>query len=282
MLRFDVPRWDGTPLPDGTLLVHCEQGLGDTMQFVRFVPLARKRCGRLILAAQPKLIPLLAHSGFTDLVSNTCRLPPFDAHVPLLSLPYLFGADEASIPRDIPYLAVPPARIAQWGGRLRPHAGFSIGIAWQGHRKFHGDRLRSIPLECYAPLAAVPGVRLVSLQKGDGVEQTEALAGRFELLDLRPQYDDEEGAFVNAAAVMHHLDLVVSADTAVAHLAGALGVPVWVALPAAADWRWMLARADSPWYATMRLFRQGSAGDWQSVFRKMAQELAALIGQRAR
>ena len=282
MLRLAEPPWDGSPLTDGTLLVHCEQGLGDTMQFIRFVPVIRPRCGRLIIAAQAALIPLLAHAGFTDLIPHAGPLPPYDAQVPLMSLPRLLAADEPTIPREVPYLDVAPSIVEKWRQSLAGHDGLSVGIAWQGHRGFHGDALRSIPLESFAPLAAVEGVRLVSLQKRDGVEQLAEVAERFAVVDLGPELDEQSGAFVDTAAVMKNLDLVVTSDTAIAHLAGALGVPVWVALGVGPDWRWMRKRADSPWYPTMRLFRQSAPGDWQAVFTEIAEEIRALICRRAR
>jgi hypothetical protein len=180
--------------------------------------------------------------------------------MPLLSLPLLFGTDLNSIPADVPYLHPDPALVERWQIRLAALPGFKVGIAWQGSGKNRTDHLRSIPLEAFAPLARVEGVRLVSLQKGAGSEQVRAVDGRFAVAEL-PGLDESGGAFVDTAAVLASLDLVVCCDTALGHLAGALGVPCWLALMAVPDWRWLLGRDDSPWYPRCRLFRQDRPGD---------------------
>ncbi len=269
------PWWDGGPLAGRTLLVHCEQGLGDTLQFIRYLKLVRERAGdgKIIVAAQGPLLPLLAQSGFSNLVSREQPLPPFDVHVPLMSLPMLFKTEIETIPREIPYLAVDPVRVVHWHDALTKYQGIKVGIAWQGRKTYRDDRRRSIPLLSFAPLADVSGVQLVSLQKGPGVEQVEAVAGRFEVRQLGDAFDSAGGAFMDAAAVMKNLDLVVTSDTAIAHLAGALGVRAWVALSRAPDWRWMLDREDSPWYPGMRLFRQSRQDQWSDVFQRIAGEL---------
>jgi hypothetical protein len=192
----------------------------------------------------------------------------------LLSLPFLLGTTADTIPAEIPYLAADPSLVAKWRAELAAHKGHKIGIAWQGSRYHPEDGLRSFPLAHYEPLALLPGVCLVTLQVGPGSEQAAALAGRFEVLDLNQRLDSAGGIFLEMAAVMRNLDLVITCDTAVAHLAGALGVPTWVALPFAPDWRWQLEREDSPWYPTIRLFRQSKPGDWQGVFERMAQSLS--------
>src|SRR5262249_53346594 len=166
-----------------------------------------------------------------------------------------------------------PSLIAQWRHQLRPIRGFKIGIAWQGNPQHRRDRFRSIPLLQFAPLARLDGVQLLSLQKGPGSEQLHQVPDRFPVTDLGSRLDD----FLDTAAVMMNLDLVVTADTATAHLAGALGVAVWVALPFAPDWRWLLQREDSPWYPTLRLFRQARPGDWDDVFERTASELRKLV-----
>lgn len=275
--RFPQPLWDGSALADRTLLIHCEQGLGDTMQFIRYAKLAEQRGGKIIVASQRELIPLLTRSGFTGLVNRNEPLPAFDVHAPLMSLPYIFRTVEHSVPRDVPYLAVDDERTAKWRERLGQYPGLRVGIAWQGRQQFRGDRLRSIPLAQFAPLARVANVRLLSLQKGFGSEQLAALAGRFEVIDLARDLDNSGEPFLDTAAVMKSLDLVVTSDTATAHLAGALGVRVWVALARAPDWRWMRDRTDSPWYPSMRLFRQQELGDWQRVFEAMAAELEQIV-----
>jgi tetratricopeptide (TPR) repeat protein len=273
--RFDQPQWSGEPLNGRTLLVHCEQGLGDTLQFIRYVQLLGQRDGRVIVGVQPELMPLLAASGFTGMVSLEEPLPPFDLQVPLMSLPLVFRTRANSIPCDVPYLAADPARVERWREKLRHYSGLKVGIVWQGRPTFRGDRLRSVPLSCFAPLV-VPDVHLFSLQKGAGSEQLAAHGESLGVIDLAEQLDNEGGAFMDTAAVMQQLDMVITSDTAAAHLAGALGVKVWVALSAAPEWRWMMRRDDSPWYPTMRLFRQRRPVEWTDVFKRMAAELQRL------
>ena len=260
---FQPPLWDGSSLDGRTILVHAEQGLGDTLQFIRYVPSLHQRGGRVILMCQPPLVRLLTRSpGIERLLAHGDPVPEFDVHTPLLSLPRLLGTTLESVPADVPYLDAEPQLVEAWRHRLGSYPGFKVGIVWQGNPKFRLDRLRSAPLTEFAPLARVPGVHLFSLQKGPGAEQLAPLTDRFPVTDLGSNLDD----FVDAAAVLKNLDLVISVDTAIAHLAGALGIPVWVALPFAPDWRWLMGREDSPWYPTMRLFRQDRAGDWAGVF----------------
>ena len=277
-LQFSQPRWDGSPLADRTLLIHCEQGLGDTFQFVRYLKLVAQRARKIVVACEPQLIPLLSTSGVPGLVDRKGPLPPFDVHAPLMSLPLISGTTVDTIPRDMPYLAVDEGRIAKWRRELSRYEGLKVGIAWQGAKSFARDRTRSVPLEQFAPLAKVHGVYLFSLQKGQGSEQLATLADRFHVIDLAHDLDPAGEAFLDTAAVMRCLDLVVTSDSAPAHLAGALGVKVWVALARVPEWRWMLERADSPWYPTMRLFRQRQSGDWPAVFATMTDELAKLAG----
>jgi hypothetical protein len=201
-------------------------------------------------------------------------LPPFDVHAPLLSLPQLFQTGLASIPAEVPYLRADPGLVEHWEHELTQWPGLRIGIAWQGNPRSADDPSRSLPLACFEPLARVPGVRLISLQKGPGCEQIDRLAGRFPVTDLSPRLDEASGPFRDTVAVMKNLDLVVTSDTVIAHLAGALAVPVWVALPFVPEWRWLLDREDSPWYPTMRLFRQTKQGNWREVFEGIAYELS--------
>jgi hypothetical protein len=202
------------------------------------------------------------------------ELPPFDVHLPLLSLPFVFGTTLATIPAQVPYLELDSELIGFWNRELSYIRGFKVGINWQGNPKYRGDRHRSIPLAHFAALAAVPDVRLINLQKGFGTEQLKD--ARFSVTALGGQVDEARGAFMDTAAVMKNLDLVVTSDTALAHLAGALGVPVWLALPYAPDWRWLLNREDSPWYPNMRLFRQATVSEWEPVFGRMAERLAVV------
>jgi Flp pilus assembly protein TadD len=272
--EFGKPRWDGTPLEGRTILLHAEQGLGDTLQFIRYAPLVRQRGGVVLVEAPPRLLPLLQRCpGIDRLVARGALLPAFDVEAPLLSLPGLLGTTAATVPAPIPYLSADPERRARWGAELRALPGFKVGIAWQGSRTYRGDPQRSIPLRHLEPLTRLPGVRLVSLQKGHGSEQLAAVAAAWGVVDLGPRLDEGTGAFEDTAAVMTQLDLVVSSDTSVVHLAGALGTSVWLALPLACDWRWGLAGESTPWYPTMCVFRQRRAGDWEEVFTRMAAEL---------
>jgi tetratricopeptide (TPR) repeat protein len=274
------PFWNGSPLAGKTIYVHAEQGLGDTIQFLRYLPKVKNLGAKVIFACPEPLIPLVSHcAGFDRVIPLGPEMPECDEHTPLMNLPRIFGTTLASIPAQIPYVHADPALADHWRRELAGYPGRKIGIAWQGSPKNLHDALRSLPLRCFAPVARVPGVHLLSLQKGPGSEQIAALSGQFELTDLGSRLDTA-GAFVDTAAVMMNLDLVITSDTAVAHLAGALGRPVWVALSYAPDWRWMLQREDSPWYPTMRLFRQTAVGRWDDVFGRMAAELSMLPATR--
>ena len=263
------PRWRGEPLAGRTLVIHAEQGLGDTIQFCRF-PFPSG--GRVVFEVQPRIARLLGSlANPPDIVRAGDPLPPFDLSCPLMSLPAILGTTEQTIPAAIPYLSAEPAAVARWAERIGRH-GFRVGIAWQGNPSRREDTGRSIPLEQFLPLASVPGVRLISLQKDAGAEQH---ASAMPVETLGDDFDSGPDGFIDTAAVMMNLDLVISSDTAIPHLAGALGVPVWVALRAVPDWRWMLERTDSPWYPTMRLFRQAARDDWAPVFAAIKNALAA-------
>jgi Flp pilus assembly protein TadD len=277
--RFTQPQWHGQPLGDATLLVHGEQGLGDTLQFIRCVPLLRQRCRRVIVEVQAPLAALLRASGY-DVLAAGELLPPFDAHLPLLSAPGVLGIRLDNIPATVPYLAADRALVDSWRQRLAGWGGLRVGIGWQGRPTYREDRQRSIPLAQFAPLAQVPGVTLLSLQKGPGIEQIPLVQTQFSVVDLGSAADVATGPFLDTAAIVQNLDLVVTSDTALAHLAGGLGVPVWLGLGFAPDWRWLTGRANSPWYPTMRLFRQPAPGDWPSVFRAMAGALTDWINSR--
>jgi tetratricopeptide (TPR) repeat protein len=269
------PRWDGSPLAGRTILLYAEQGLGDTLHFVRYAPFVKTRGGRVIVQCQGALIPLLSRTGGIDeLAAWGAPSPASDVWLPLMSVPAVMGTTLATIPAEIPYLFADPALVEHWRRQLAAIGGLRVGIAWQGSPRHAWDRHRSVPLAAFAPLARVPGVRLISLQKGPGAEQLQAAGGSSiigfgELLD-------RAGAFTDTAAILKNLDLVVTVDSAIAHLAGGLGVPVWLALHHTPDWRWLLDRADSPWYPTARLFRQPSPGAWAPVFDEIAAALPAL------
>jgi tetratricopeptide (TPR) repeat protein len=273
------PLWDGSPLAGKTILLHDEQGLGDTLQFIRYAALVKERGGAVQVACALSLVPLLKTcSGVNGISAKGSPLPPFDVQAPLLSLPGIFGTSLGKVPARVPYLFADARLIERWRQELNGFRGFRIGIAWQGNPKYPSDRFRSIALAHFAPLACLEGVRLINLQKGPGTEQLRAAADRVPVTDLGSRLDETSGAFLDTAAVMMILDLVICSDSAIAHLAGALGVPVWVALPYVPDWRWLLKREDSPWYPTMRLFRQGEPGKWQEVFERIAREVKKLLG----
>jgi tetratricopeptide (TPR) repeat protein len=277
--RFEQPRWDGAPLAGRTILLHAEQGLGDTLQFVRYAADVKRGGGTVILECQQVLMKLLRSvAGVDQFVAPGALATGFDVECPLLSLPGVLGLPITELARGA-YLAAEAARLERWREKLADVRGFRVGIAWQGNPEHLFDGQRSVPLARFAPLAAIRGVRLVSLQKGFGSEQ---LAGcGFDVYTLGDELD-ADGAFVDTAAVMKQLDLVIACDTAAAHLAGALGVPVWVALSAHGDWRWFADRADSPWYPTMLLFRQARLDRWDDVFGRIAAALDALVSRQKR
>ena len=271
-----APRWDGGAVDGRTLLLRAEQGLGDTLQFVRFAPVLAARGARIVVEAQTSIDRIVRTCpGIAAVVPRGTPLPPHDLETPIASVPFRLGLTLDSIPGTVPYLAADPALAADAGRRIRRKSTFTVGIAWQGNPIFPQDCHRSMPLRHFAPLAAVAGVRLFSLQKGFGAEQL--AAAPFPVEDLGAALDTVGGAFTDTAAAMLALDLVVVSDSAVAHVAGALGRPVWVVLPLAPDWRWLLDREDTPWYPTMRLFRQRRLGEWDEVFERLAAALGAAV-----
>ncbi len=274
-----APLWRGEDVRAKKVLLYSEQGAGDVIQFVRYAPLVAARGGRVSMVVHGSLRRLFA-ANFPDMdVSDDIGLRTgFDYQAPLMSLPHIFATNtEAAIPRDVPYLTADPERVAKWAARLGGD-GFKVGIGWQGNRDYSADQFRSIPLKHFAPLADVPGVRLISVQAVHGLEQLHDLPARMAVETLGEELTANPDGFREMAAVMANLDLMILSDSAPAHLAGALGRPVWVALHDQPDWRWLSERTDSPWYPTMRLFRQRQAGDWAGVFAKIA---AALAGETA-
>jgi len=269
---FASPRWDGAVRPGMTLLVAAEQGLGDALQFIRFAAPLAARGVRIVVAAPAPLAQLLATvPGVASVAGPDDPVPVHDAHVPLLSLPGLLGIGKADIPSAVPYLAAAPARRAQAAALLARCADrLRVGVAWAGNKAHANDRRRSIPLAALAPLLDAPGVAWFSLQPMQDDAQTDALdaTGALARLPLRGDFD-------GTAGLVAELDLVITVDTSIAHLAGALAKPVWILLPFAADWRWQQDRSDSPWYPTARLFRQPRAGDWDAVIRDVAAALSS-------
>lgn len=273
---FSCPTWGGEDIAGRTILVHAEQGLGDTIMASRLASAVADRGARVVLEVQPALVALLGGlKGIHQVIGRGQPLPPADVEASLFDLAGILGLEAATIPWDGPYLTPDPARAEQWRARLGARPGFKVGLVWQGNPASNADLGRSAPLSTLAPIAAVPGVRLVSLQKGHGSEQLWNFAP---VEEFGPGFDGGPDAFLDTAAAMQSLDLVISVDTAPAHLAGALGRPVWIALKSVPDWRWMLGRDDTPWYPSATLFRQAARGDWPGVFARMAARLSALAG----
>ncbi len=276
--HFNQPTWDGSSLQGKTILVYTEQGLGDSLQFVRYLKLLKKKGATVFLQCQPRLATLLSRCAGIDQICTTqqAELPEFDVQVALLSLPMLLATTVETIPADAAYLFADNHKIAQWKDRLSHFEPLRVGIAWQGKASYFRDNTRSIPLAQFATLTELPNVQLVSLQKGPGAEQLQEFAFPDRILDLSPELDLGPDAFEDTAAVIKNLDLVITSDTSLAHLAGGLGTPTWVALGRIAEWRWLLDRDTSPWYPSMRLFRQPHFGDWPGAFSAIRNALEQL------
>ena len=268
------PPWRGREdIAGKTVLLHAEQGFGDAIQFVRYAPLVAARGARVVLACAEPLRALFetVHGVGSVFIPEQLALT-FDFQAPLMSLPLAFGTTLEDLPSRIPYVRAPGEKAAAWRRRLMAQgAGFKVGFAWSGNPRFGAARLKACPVELLRALTAVPGCVFVSLQTGDAADEAARLAGGDPpIIEAGP----ELGAFDDTAALLSSLDLVISIDTAVAHLAGALGKPVWIMLPYAADWRWLMDREDSPWYPSARLYRQPHPGDWASVVKRLAADLA--------
>ncbi len=272
--NFAQPQWRGEAAAGRTLLIHAEQGLGDTVQFCRYAPLAAKRGLRVILEVQEPLVRLLrCLPGVDRVVGQGEALPPFDLHCPMLSLPLALATATASIPGAAPYLHADPAQVAAWRTRLAAmeNQGLRIGFAWAGNPDLPTDRRRSLAPDRLAPLLDLPGLHVFSLQKGGP-----AAPKAFPLTDFM----GEVGDFADTAALVANLELVIAVDTAVAHLAAALGKPVWLLNRFDSCWRWQAGRRDSPWYPTLRVYRQPRPGDWAPVLTEVARDLRALTDRR--
>jgi hypothetical protein len=269
------PQWDGRPIPDKTLLIHTEQGAGDAIQFARYVPLAAQRCKKLILVCRGDLIPLFATlPGVAQIrEAGTITVAEFDTYLPLLSLPRVFGTTLETIPADIPYLDIQTIRRRKADGLsamlLSRSSAFKVGVVWAGSPTYKNDRQRSCPLREWTPVLRIPEVEFYSLQKGPQREELVQLPADLQVQDLDPHMQD----YGDTARLIDQFDLIITVDTSVAHLTGALGKPVWTLLPYVPDWRWGLEGETTPWYLTMRLFRQTRAGDWAGVFDRVAQAL---------
>ncbi|MCP4329527.1 MAG: tetratricopeptide repeat protein [Alphaproteobacteria bacterium] len=276
---FERPAWDGRRLSGERLLVHTEQGMGDILQLIRYLPMVKERGGRIVFECERELLPLLeGAAGWDEIVAKTFSpdlpYPEHDFHISLLSLPFIFGTTEETIPNAVPYLHPEESRRAAWEKRLSSGP-LRVGLAWAGNPRNPNDRIRSIRLAQFAPLGNIPGVAFYGLQVGEAAAQEPPR--ELELVsfgdDLRP--------FEETAAAMANLDLIITVDTATAHLAGALALPTWTLLSHVPDWRWLLDRPDSPWYPSMRLYRQSAARDWRPVIDRVAADLTALVARRS-
>ena len=266
--RFSQPRWGGEDLNGRRILLYAEQGYGDAIQFVRYAPLVAARGGRVIIGCPAALHTLFGSvAGVERVITQFADLPAIDVQAPLMSLPGIFKTTLASVPARIPYFSVPPELRP---GATRPAGRLRIGLVWAGRPTHRNDRRRSIPFDTMARLLARTDSVWFSLQVGGTGPELGRLVQGGKITDLGAQI----GNFMDTAQAIARLDLVIAVDTAVAHLAGALGKPVWLLLPFEAEWRWLLDRADSPWYPTMRLFRQNRQGDWAEVVARVAAALA--------
>ncbi len=276
--KFSKPQWSGEEIGEKRLLIYCEQGHGDSIQFCRYLPLLKKRVENIIFECRspmlqlmnwlPGDIPLIEKKEGGDEPET-----PFDYQLPLMSLPHIFATELNTVPADVPYLTPDEPLLKRWHNIIN-RDGFKVGLAWAGSPTFSNDHLRSLSLKSLLPLLKVPGITFYSLQKGNTERSRADLPEGIELIDLAPKIDD----FADTAAAISRLDLVISVDTAVAHLAGALAKPVWLFTYTPTEWRWLLDREDCPWYPTMRLFRQKKSMQWQQVIDEMVE---ALQEQRA-
>jgi tetratricopeptide (TPR) repeat protein len=273
---FRQPLWHGESLIGTTILLHAEQGAGDVIQFVRYAPLIRDLGATVVVELPKELMRVLAPIAGPRirLVAKGSPLPHFDVHCPLLSLPGALGCDLGNIPASVPYLTAEPDLVARWRARLDGAPGPRIGLVWAGNPQHANDHNRSFRPLAFKPFWDIPGLRFFLLQKQPRDSDAADLAELGPHVDLGPELQD----FADTAAALSALDLLISADTSIVHLAGALGRPVWTMVPFSPDWRWLLGREDTPWYPTMRLFRQPKRRDWRSAMARVAEELARLRG----
>jgi TPR repeat/Tetratricopeptide repeat len=269
--KFWQPKWDGSDLAGKTILLHSEQGFGDTIQFIRYVPMVAERGGKVILVCPPELRRLLKDfSGVSQLVTWDESLPSFDLHCPLLSLPLAFGTLLETVPNSVPYITPDAREVQRWREKLASDPQrLKVGLVWAGGPHPKG---RSMSLAAFSPLSAIPGVSFYSLQTGDAAKEADNPPDGLKLINDANELKD----FADTAALIANLDLVISIDTAAAHLAGAMAKPVFNLLQFAADFRWLLDRQDSPWYPTMRMFRQSKLGDWDSIIQQVTTALKTL------
>jgi tetratricopeptide (TPR) repeat protein len=274
---FTQPQWDGRPLNGKTILIHAEQGLGDAIQFIRYVPMIAKAGGDIIVECDAKLSHLFSgYEDFTRFIGAGDDLPDFDIHASLLSLPNIFKTTLTTIPSANNYIHINDDLVASWKNKLSTLKNHKIGICWQGSVDNRKDQSRSMPLKYFSDIINIPEVSFISLQKGYGQEKIKDDGHTDAIADFSSEMDTHE-KFIDTSAIIENLNLVIGVDTATIHLAGAMGKPVWVLLPYSPDWRWMLNTKDTPWYPSMRLFRQKEPGDWETVMDEIRVELGKLI-----
>jgi hypothetical protein len=274
--HLGLSNWSGENLAGRTLLIYDEQGLGDAIHFARYVPLAARAGGKVVFAVRPALRRLFSCLEGISLVSVEEELPPFDLHCPLLTLARFYGPSQDVPPPPAPYLTADDGEVARWKARLG--AGPRVGLCWAGNPAYSRDRERSIPLDLLKPLFELQGIRWFNCQRDTRPADQPLLHALGErLAPIARDFHD----FSDTAAALSALDLIISVDTSIIHLAGALGRPAWLMLPAVPDWRWLLGRDDSPWYPSLRLFRQTAPGDWAGVVERVRAELGRVSGVRA-
>ncbi len=276
--RFERPLWEGEDIAGKTLFLHAGSGFGDALQFIRYAPFIAARGTKVIIGCRREIASLLRGAdGVSRVVTEGESLPPFDVQSSLFRLPIIFDASRDNIPANVPYLSLSPDIVAQWKAAMPAASGkMRIGLVWRGGHHFGMYRQRALPPYLLDEWSDVPNAEFYSLQMRDARAKGEDMPLTLQLIDPTPGIRD----FLDTAAIIENLDLVISVDTAVAHLAGALGKPVWTLLPFVPDWRWLLEREDSPWYPTMRLFRQASRGDWSTVIANVHNDLEAITSQR--
>ena len=269
--NFSQPLWQRTDIKGLTILLHAEQGLGDVIQFVRYVPFVAQLGSKVVIECHKELKSLLKDvEGVQQVISQGEELPLFDVHCPIASLPLIFNTTPYNISAKIPYIYLDPILVGRWKNKLlNDNSKLRIGLVWAGNPKHKNDKNRSIPLSYFVALEKLSDITFYSLQKGEASKEAKNLPVGMKFVDLTEEIHD----FSDTSALIECLDLTISVDTSVAHLAGAMGKPIWTLLPYKPDWRWMLGKEDSPWYPTMRLFRQPSPGDWESVITRVKDEL---------
>jgi len=286
--KFNSPLWDGSNPAGKRILIYAEQGLGDTLQFVRYAKVLKDKGAYVIFVTQKALKDLLSQCPYIDeLYIQNSPTPPVDMHCALMSLPMILKTRVDTVPINIPYLHPDPTLVNYWQEKLSSDKNFKIGICWQGNAHYSTQFLRqavaakSTTADLFAPIAQIPGVSVYSLQKLDGSEQLNKLPAGVVIREFGNDFDETHGRFMDTAAIMNVLDLIITIDTSICHCAGGLGVPVWNLLPQPADWRWMLNTNETPWYPNMRLFRQQTPGDWQTLMQTVQQELQILLNKSA-